>query len=129
MSSLIDWHCSKTYFVSGLLVLLGDSGAWWNSKVVGIVGEAMLWVAPSYGGTCHGRRLPAKQYWHGMATAQSWNNNVKFRGEWSGGLICCNQNQKGSDSNPTRHSAALTDPTSIRGSSLIVETQWLIFLE
>ena len=39
-----------------------------------------------------------------------------FWGEWPSGLRRCDQNRKVPGSNPTRRSAGLRDPTSLRGS-------------
>ena len=51
------------------------------------------------------------------------------RGEWPSGLRRCSKNRKVPGSNPTRRSAGLRDPTSLRGSrwpsGRKCKTQWL----
>ena len=54
---------------------------------------------------------------------------TNFWGEWPSGLGRCSKNRKVSGSNPTRRSAGLRDPTSLRGSrwppGRKCKTQWL----
>ena len=57
--------------------------------------------------------------------AAGWNH-----GEWPSGLRRCSKNRKVPGSNPTRCSAGLRDPTSLRGSwwpsgRKFKKTQWL----
>ena len=56
------------------------------------------------------------QLQHGMENLYCLMDLTLCRGEWPSGLRRCDQNRKVPGSNPTRRSAGLRDPTSLRGS-------------